>query len=227
MTGESNRRARLICRKRAKLGDEQLLQGLHPTKRLLVETTISLLETRGAEQVTSDDVLQISGVSKGSLYHHFADFSELMEYAQVFLFSRYVEFSIDRIEALVASARSREDILAGLRQVTISSQAPELARSRYFRVRAIATAIHNERMRAVFAVEQQRLTDSLAGLFAVAQDRGWATKRINPQTVGVFVQAYTIGRVIDDFPETHMDPDNWVELISTILEKLFFPVVMA
>ena len=150
-----------------------------------------------------------------------------MEYAQVFLFSRYVEFSIDRIEALVASAQSREDILAGLRQVTISSQAPELARSRYFRVRAIATAIHNERMRAVFAVEQQRLTDSLAGLFAVAQDRGWATKRINPQTVGVFVQAYTIGRVIDDFPETHMDPDNWVELISTILEKLFFPVVMA
>ena len=204
-----------------------MLEGLHPTKRLLVESTISLLETQGAEQVTSDGVLQLSGVSKGSLYHHFADFSELMEYAQVFLFSKYVESSIDRIQALVAFAQTREDILAGLRQNTFSSQAPELARSRYFRVRAIATAIHNDRMREIFSVEQQRLTDSLAGLFAVAQSRGWATKRINPQTVGVFVQAYTIGRVIDDFPERHMDPEKWAELISTILEKLFFPKVLS
>ncbi len=55
----------------------------HPTKEELIQTVVVLLEGTTLNQITSEQVLAISGISRGSLYHHFEDFSELLELAQV------------------------------------------------------------------------------------------------------------------------------------------------
>ena len=55
------------------------LQTLHPTKRALLETVIKLMETKAPEEILSDEVLQISGISKGSMYYHYKDWYEIIE----------------------------------------------------------------------------------------------------------------------------------------------------
>jgi len=42
---------------------------MHPTKALLVETVVELLENTKPADIQADKVLEISGISKGSLYH--------------------------------------------------------------------------------------------------------------------------------------------------------------
>ncbi len=58
-------------------------QSVHPTKTHLIETAVKLLDTQLPHEIAVDEILDKSGISKGSLYHHFEDLAELLEAAQV------------------------------------------------------------------------------------------------------------------------------------------------
>ena len=69
-----------------------MLTSFHPTKRLLVETVMSLLNTKTPDEVLADEVLEKSGVSKGSMYHHFEDLQELVETAQLARYAKWIDY---------------------------------------------------------------------------------------------------------------------------------------
>ena len=52
---------------------------VHPTKTHLIETAVALLEEKMPHEIAVDEILEKSGISKGSLYHHFEDLAELLE----------------------------------------------------------------------------------------------------------------------------------------------------
>ena len=41
----------------------------HPTKETLIATVVAMLDEKALEDIRSEDVLEVSGISKGSLYH--------------------------------------------------------------------------------------------------------------------------------------------------------------
>jgi AcrR family transcriptional regulator len=173
-----------------------------------------LLDQKAPEQINVDEVLNVSGISKGSLYHHFEDFSDLLEVAYLRRFAAYVDLSSDSIAEIIATSTSRDELLNGLREITRRTQAPDLASLRLERLRAIGLAGGNERFRARLAVEQQRLTDALADLVREAQVKGWCRPDFDPHVIAVFIQAYTLGRVLDEISENPVDNDQWVAFID-------------
>ena len=195
---------------------------LHPTKEALIATTLALMESHGIASITSEQVLEISGVSRGSLYHHFEDFSALIEAAQVRRFSGYVDASIKILWGVVSSSKSRQELVEKVREVTTITQSAQMSKPRLDRVSAIAASMNNERMARALGLEQERLTDSIADLYREVCHRGWGNPALDPRTISVMIQAYTLGKVVDDFTQNHMDPDKWDFLISSILEKVFF-----
>ena len=199
-------------------------KSLHPTKQTLIDTVVTLMDTQPAMEVNSDQVLEISGISKGSLYHHFEDFPELVEHAMVARFARFVDNSVVMLKGVIASAKTRADLVEGLKKVTRATQAQELTRHRSERVTAIAKAIRIPRMKALLGEEQERLTDALADLFRESVERGWGDPTLDPRIVGVMVQAYTIGKIVDDITPTRMDAENWNQAIDSVLDKVFFPI---
>ena len=52
---------------------------LHPTAQKLVDTVIEMLQTTSYNNIKSENVLVRSGITRGPLYHHFADFDDLIE----------------------------------------------------------------------------------------------------------------------------------------------------
>ena len=68
-----------------------MLTSFHPTKRLLVETVVAMLETKKPNEILAEEVLESSGVSKGSMYHHFEDLQELVETAQLMRYSKWID----------------------------------------------------------------------------------------------------------------------------------------
>jgi hypothetical protein len=66
-------------------------------------------------------------------------------------------------------------------------------------------------------LEQQRLTDALADLVREAQVKGWFRSDFPPHVVAVFVQAYTLGRVLDEIAESPVDNTEWVAFIDHML----------
>ena len=199
-------------------------KSLHPTKQTLIDTVVTLMDTQPAMEINSDQVLEISGISKGSLYHHFEDFPELVEHAMVARFARFVDNSVVMLKGVIASAKTRADLVEGLKKVTRATQARELTRHRSERVTAIAKAIRIPRMKALLGEEQERLTDALADLFRESVERGWGDPTLDPRVVGVMVQAFTIGKIVDDITPTRMDAENWNQAIDSVLDKVFFPI---
>jgi AcrR family transcriptional regulator len=194
---------------------------IHPTKERLILTTVELMGGDHPDKVHVDQVLTTSGISKGSLYHHFEDFGDLIEAALIVRFSANVERNIVAITDMITSVTNREEFYAGLAQITIMTQGPALAPIRFERARALGIAGNSDRFRVKLGTEQQRVTDALIDLFREAQSQGWMNTEFDPHAAAVFIQAYTLGKVVDDVTPNPMDPDAWVALISRVVERTF------
>jgi len=196
---------------------------MHPTKKVLLETVITLLDSKKPEEILSDEVLQISGISKGSMYYHYKDWYEIIEDAICERFGRYVDRSVELCEYAISTAKSRDELVAILKNVTRETQKPEQAEVRYARVRAIAMASQSERMKLKLGKVQEHLTEALEDLFREAKERGWADENVDSRSAAVLVQAYTFGHVVDDFTPEHVDIEAWYRLVDAVVEKVFFP----
>lgn len=199
------------------------LQDLHPTKRILLETVIKLMDTKSPEEILSDEVLSISGISKGSMYYHYKDWYEIIEDAICQRFRSYVDYSVELCEGALKNSKSRDELAKFLKEVTRATQKPEQVGARFARVRALSMATQSERMKLKLGEVQERLTQSLEDLFREAKERGWTAPDLNPRAVAVLVQAYTFGHVVDDITPNHMNSDSWYSLIDEVVEKVFFP----
>lgn len=193
----------------------------HPTKSQLIDTTVLILNEKLPSEIAVDEILEKSGISKGSLYHHFEDLGELLEVAQVTKYAQWVDRSIVVITQLVSSAKTREDLLIGLKKMTRLTQDPALATTRYGRARAIASAEHSPRFQMALAAEQARLTDALIDLIQEARNKGFFSSEFDARACAVLVQAYTLGKMVDDFVTEPMDPEAWYALIDLIVDRVF------
>ena len=182
---------------------------------------MTLLETKLPGEIAVDEILDASGISKGSLYHHFEDLGELLEAAQVEIYAAWVDRSVEALVAMIAKVKTREDIVNGLKIVTRFTQDKKYSNTRFQRARAIAAAEHNPRFRKRLAEEQTRLTDALIDLINEARNKGLYAKDFDAHAGAVLVQAYTLGMIVDDFVVNQMDPEAWYDLIDKVVDKVF------
>lgn len=191
----------------------------HPTRDRLIATMVELLDGSDPEHITADQVLSASGVSKGSLYHHFEDFENLLEAALIARFSVNVDTSIDALAQLLGTVNSREDLLTALRVINTYNQAQERASFRLERARAAGLTYSSPRFHTALGAEQLRLTEAFTDLFIEAQNKGWMSENVDARAAAVFVQAYTVGRIIDDISPEKVDPEAWNNLVMNVVDK--------
>jgi AcrR family transcriptional regulator len=196
------------------------MDSLHPTKRALVQTVLDLLKTKKSFDLTSELILEKSGISKGSLYHHFEDFDDLIETAQVFRYAAYVDQSIHLLTKVFQMAKNKEEMVAELKKVTRFTQSPDLMPQRMDRATSISLANANPRMMKKMNVQQDRLNEAIIDIFREARDRGWINKEIDLHAGAIFIQAYTLGIIINDVSGAKLDIKAWDELIDMFLEKV-------
>jgi AcrR family transcriptional regulator len=194
-----------------------MLQTIHPTKARLIETTVALLEAQFPENIQVDEILEKSGISKGSLYHHFEDLGELLEAAQVARYAVWVDRSIGLITPLLSQAKSREDIINGLRQATIYTQSSEFRSARFLRTRTLSNSEISPRFQKALGLEQERLTTALEDLVQEAKNKGLFKADLDARVVAVFIQSYTLGKIVDDVAPNPMVQEKWDDFIVNML----------
>lgn len=197
-----------------------MARGSHPTRERLIDTMVRLLDQRGAEHISVDDVLATSGVSKGSLYHHFEDYGDLVEVALIRRFVARGETSVLAMAEAINGASSREEMLESLVELTRGTNSPDLAPVRLERIRAIGMTGANPRFAARLALEQKQLTDAFTDVVREAQHKGFIGSTFSPEVIAVFIQAYTFGRVLDEISEDHVDTSEWNALITSVISHL-------
>ena len=98
-----------------------------------------------------------------------------------------------------------------------------MQRARQERALTIGRAITSPRMSDLLRHEQQRLTDVLAELISGAQARGLCNPEIEPHALAVLMQAWTLGKIVDDLSETPVDNDAYISLVNRVIREVFVP----
>jgi AcrR family transcriptional regulator len=190
---------------------------IHPTKARLIDTAAELLENQFPEAIQVDEILDKSGISKGSLYHHFEDLGELLEAAQVSRYAKWVDRSIGLIVPVLSAAKTRDDIIDGLRKVTAYTQSAEYKATRFQRARTLANSETTERFQKALGLEQDRLTTALEDLVHEAKNKGLFKAHLDSRVIAVFIQSYTLGKIVDDIVSTPIKQEIWDEFVMEML----------
>ena len=194
--------------------------GPHPTRQKLIEAAAELIQEFAPETITTDMVLAHSGISKGSLYHHFEDLADLVETVLIAQFSRIVDENAIFLRETIETAQSSGEILDKLRALTQTLQASERRSARVNRARLIVFSHDNPRLAKKLADEQNRLTSAYRDTIKIGIKRGVIRPDINPFAMAVFIQSFTLGKLIDDIAHDHVPQAAWVDLIMNVISEL-------
>ena len=194
----------------------------HSTKQRLVETVLELAEDRPMDDIRVEEVLKESGISTGSLYHHFEDFGHLIETAMA---ERYVEIlrpGLIVLEAALDEAEDLEDLERRLYAGGLAYARLNTPEARFERAMILARAGKSERLMEILGQQQQELTDAYEQMFRRGQrDDGWLDPDLDPKAMAVFIQTYTFGRIVDDITTNQMEQEKWMELTFAVFLRTF------
>jgi AcrR family transcriptional regulator len=197
------------------------LRELHPTGIELVLTVNRLLDSKRSDQISTDEVLTESGISKGSLYHHFDDLQDLVETTLIYRYAKWIDFSIKRMSELLNTAKTAEDLKKSLFEITYATQKDSLKDMRVERARIFAEAQNNSRLSEKLVQETERMTTSIEDLIREVIDRKLFKSNLDARTVAIFIQAYTLGLIVNDFTQDKVSYENWTSLINRIIAEIF------
>lgn len=186
-----------------------------------METVSKLLDQKSANQISAEEVLEISGISRGSMYHHFIDLDDLLETTQVYRYSKWVDGSIRFMYDYVITARTKDELRISLRKLTEITQSDNRKAARAQRAHALALCASNERMANKLAPEIRRLTDAIRDVTLEVKNKGLFRDDVDSHALSTFIQAYTLGKLVNDFNPAPVSEDQWVDFIMSIVEKTF------
>ena len=195
---------------------------LHPTAQKLVDTVIEMLQTTSYNNIKSENVLVRSGITRGPLYHHFEDFDDLIQTAQIQLYKKFV---LDVTSQLVNVLNSAEDLatvqnkLKEFINVRSEKIADNVLRQR---IGIIHNAASHPTLREKLFESQETLTQEWMKAYQICLDRGWADPTVDARCVSILMQATFIGRVLDGMSNVQMDLEEWQKVLIRLFDTFFF-----
>ena len=196
------------------------MRDTHPTKVHLTEAAATLIDEFGSQGFTVEQLLEKSNISKGSLYHHFEDFHDVIMQAQVSRFARYVEEDIAALANVLLASKSREDLFGRLDLISRATHDPARSMRRADRIEILAGARHSEKMNNALAPTQARLTGAIADIVREMKAKGFVSEDLDPSAVAVFIQAYSLGLIVNDVSNEPIDLEEWHAMISRMTRGL-------
>lgn len=190
----------------------------HPTRLRLIQAAAQSLTERNSDELDVDAVLAAVGVTKGALYHHFDSVGELSMAAHVHIYTSIIDQDIVGLQSLLDECHSTAELRERIAAISRIPNDPIRRANRLRRARILSLIPDDPSLAAQLAAEQTRLTDAFSEVIRVAQVRGWFRPHLDAHALAVFIQAYALGRLVDDVAVDHMDTDAWSKVVDHVVD---------
>ena len=171
----------------------------NPSRRALLDTTVGMIEERGVDGFTVDEVLVQSKTSSSSLYHHFGSRKALLIAAQEERYRRLARSEDLRNLDGGLQATSTEEFLSYVAcQIERIVTDPANRAVRRSRVEAAARSLTSPELAARTAAVQDKMLDAIAAMFDGAQARGLINPGLDTRAYAAWFHGMTLGRTLTE-----------------------------
>ena len=159
-------------------------------------------------------------MSIGSIYHHFGDRDGLIVAAQVRLFSRFAEAEIAALSDIVQRAADGAAFRRAVRTLTLHTSSELRVTERWVRIGVLASTVGRDELREEIRRIQTRLMDAFQAHVAQGQARGFFRSDLDARAIAQFVEAYSLGRALNEVEEHPVPDAEWERVVWAALEGL-------
>ena len=185
------------------------------TVALVIDAARRAMRTAGETAVRVQEISSETGVSIGSIYHHFGDREGLIRAAYVRQFTESVSADIERLKTWSATLTSTDDLRARYEDMV------EFL-TNYFEMMPVAeraaivgSAVSRADLRAAIAESHTKLTDGLTEVMQNLANAGILKQHIAPRAAAQVILGLLHGRVL-----TEIDNDKSISLNQWIRTAL-------
>ena len=183
----------------------------------IIEATIALLERDGEAAVRIADICRETGVSYGTIYHHFGDRDGLIRAAQFTRLRRQPSADIDAFGAAAATIDTTDDFIGAIVAICTNMAAANRGPVRLVRTSVLASTVGRPDLTSPVVDLENQIMEDLVAVIERAQASGMADPNVDPLALAAYLSAVSYGLVLTEFWHRRPDP----ELLADVLLRAF------
>lgn len=189
---------------------EKRADGLE-TITLVKKFALKELEKFGPVQFNLDRVLRQSGVSRGSVYHHFGSRDGLITAIEMDSSLSKTMEELSLIRQLVEKASTPEEMFETFLIGFTTGDSVAARQRRLRRVASIAASEKNRALTSALRDAQIAGTAEFTEILNLAQHKGLITLTSPPEGTAYLIQSMLLGRILVDLSASSHAQDAWLE----------------
>jgi AcrR family transcriptional regulator len=198
--------------------------GILPVATRLVRSAITMLESHRAELMPVAEILERADASYADLYAEFGGIDGLIDAAHLSQVSSRSRESIELVASALNGARTYEEVLHQINQLTAFVRDPAYKHNRVMRTLVIGSTLHRPELAEALAQAQHELTNRFAEILTNGERRGLYRCVTSPRAIASFIQAFTAGQILDEIDHAHTSDEDWMVMVDQTVRSLLLPL---
>lgn len=183
-----------------------------------------LVNEAGESNFRIADLVKLSGRSVGSIYHSFGSRDGVLEAVWMLQMAESWAVDASRLQLLLSMVTTPAELDGAVELLARELHDPSRSEQLWAKLEVIAAARHRPSLRRVVERAQRAMTDTYTAALEDLQRRGVVVADVDARAVAVFVQAFTIGRIVGELGGTTTDGfEQWVEVVRRTLTGALTP----
>lgn len=165
-------------------------------------------------------VIEESGVSRSSIYHHFGNRAGLIAAVETQRLIDEMAAITETIRAVILGSDNLTQVMSIVRAVLVEAGSAAGRKQRAHRIAVMATGQNIPMLAESMKASQKHTSSHLAETFQLGIDRGILAPFDNLLGVSELIGSLFIGRVVVDIEDDPISDAAWVDAVMTILQGL-------
>jgi AcrR family transcriptional regulator len=177
----------------------------------------------GPDDFNLDRVLEKSGVSRSSVYHHFGGRHGVIAAVEAKLVEKDIDVNNIGLREFVNVANNAQEILAVIKLEIAQGSKQEDKVTRQRRVSTFVAAQRSELLFEVLQSKQRQATEYLCETLQIATSRGLIKPRVPEMGIAQIMLSLLFGRILVDLVGDETSDQLWTQATLESLEYLLNP----
>lgn len=191
------------------------------TVGLVIAEANRAIENGGESSVRVQEISAKTGVSIGSIYHHFGDRDGLIRATYVHNFAANIQEDIARAKRFMDKMHSTEEIAEHYDEMLafLVDHFKHVPADK--RANIIGNTTGRPLLRAALAEVQHGLTEQLTEVMQLLHDRGMLKPHLSPRSAAVMVLGMLHGRIVAEIDTSPVSEHEWNQAMISAFGGLF------